>query len=141
MITPFHSGPVSPTKHHITMTDGAVTADSGVSFHAYLDGGTADVPAHIVRVQLKRAEGGIVETWNAGALGALPQSAFANDYAYNKFAPGFESIVAPIGAEAAITLPPAIKAMHLTPGTYVIEATTIDAKSFSIRASMTEKSR
>jgi hypothetical protein len=38
VVTPFHSGPVSATVHHLTMRDGKMSADGQVRFHVYLDG-------------------------------------------------------------------------------------------------------
>ncbi len=134
VFTPFHGGPVSPAKHHVTLTDAKILADGGVSFHAYLDGGTPAVPAHVARIELKNAGGALVETWTGGMLAALPKTAFANDYAYNKFAPGFESIAAPVGAKATISLPAAVRGIRLVNGLYTIEATLIDGRSFSAKA-------
>ena len=134
VFTPFHAGPVSPAKHHVSLTDGRVLANGGISFHAYLDGGTADVPAHIVRVELRGADGKVVEVWNGTQLAALGKAAFANEYAYNQFRAGFESIQAAVGSKATITLPAAQPDVRLGAATYEIEATTIDAKSFRTAA-------
>ncbi len=136
VFTPFHGGPVSPSKHHVTLTNAKVLKDGTVSFHAYLDGGTPAVPAHIARVQLKDAKGNVVETWNGTALAALPKKAFDNDYIYNKFGTGFESISAPVGAKATVTLPPAATGVHLDAGIYTVSATLISGKSFSAKAEM-----
>ena len=43
----FHKGPVSPSKHHFTLSDATVASNGSVRFHVYLDGGTADVPAYV----------------------------------------------------------------------------------------------
>ena len=131
VVTPFHPGPVSASKHHVTLTEAVVRGDGSVSFRAYLDGGTADVPAHIVRIELLGADRRSVEIWNGTMLGALAKSAFVNDYAYNRFRPGLDGIQAEVGAKATITLPPARTNLGLAPGPYLIEATTIDAKSFA----------
>ncbi|NNM81907.1 MAG: quinol oxidase [Burkholderiales bacterium] len=130
VIGPFHGGPVSPAKHHVTLTDGSLQTDGAVKFHAYLDGGTADVPAHIVRIHLLDSSGKIVESWNGSVLGSLGKDAFSNDYAYNKFRSGLDSIEAEVGAKATISLPPAISGRSLPPGEYSIEAVSIDAKKF-----------
>ena len=134
VVTPFHSGPVSPSKHHVTLSAAVVRGDGGVSFHAYLDGGTPAVPAHIVRIVLRGPDGRTVETWNGASLEALPKSAFSNDYLYNRFGPGFESIQAGVGSKATIALPAARAGLLLAPGRYVIEATTIDANRFTTSA-------
>src|SRR6266481_3475219 len=35
VITPFHGGPVSPSKHHLDLTEGVLLPDGAVRFHAY----------------------------------------------------------------------------------------------------------
>ena len=49
VITPFHGGPVSAGKHHISLTDGVVLSTGAARFHAYLDGGTPAVPSNVRR--------------------------------------------------------------------------------------------
>jgi uncharacterized membrane protein YphA (DoxX/SURF4 family) len=134
VIGPFHPGPVSPSKHHMSLTQGAVSANGGISFHAYLDGGTADVPAHIIRIALRTADGKPVETWTGAQLESLGKAAFSNEYAYNKFETGLDSIEAEVGAKATIALPPSIPNLELSPGRFVIVAITIDAKKFQTEA-------
>ncbi len=134
VVTPFHTGPVSPAKHHVSLTNGLVLASGGISFRAYLDGGTADVPAHIVRIELRGADGKVVEVWNGARLAALGKSAFVNEYPYNQFRAGFESIQAAVGSKATITLPAAQPNLQLGAASYAIEATTIDAKTFKTAA-------
>jgi thiosulfate dehydrogenase [quinone] large subunit len=136
VVTPFHPGPVSASKHHVTLTDAVVRGDGGVSFHAYLDGGTPAVPAHIVRIVLRGPDGRAVETWNGTSLGALPKSAFSNDYRYNKFGPGLESIQAGVGSKATIALPAVRAGLQLAPGRYALEAITIDANRFTTGATL-----
>ncbi|MDE2349066.1 MAG: DoxX family membrane protein [Gammaproteobacteria bacterium] len=136
VFTPFHPGPVSPAKHHVSMTDGRVLANGSVSFHAYLDGGTADVPAHIVRVELLGVDGKVVEVWNGAQLAVLGKSAFANDYRYNQFRAGFESIQAAVGSKATITLPAAMPNLRLGASGYSIAVTTIDALTFKTAAQL-----
>ncbi len=136
VFTPFHPGPVSPAKHHVSMTDGRVLANGTVSFHAYLDGGTADVPAHIVRIELLGADGKVVEVWNGAQLAVLGKSAFANDYRYNQFRAGFESIQAAVGSKATITLPAAMPNLRLGASGYSIAVTTIDALTFKTAAQL-----
>src|ERR1700681_2621568 len=40
VFTPFHGGPVSPSKHHLDLANAVLLPDGAVRFHAYLDGGT-----------------------------------------------------------------------------------------------------
>jgi thiosulfate dehydrogenase (quinone) len=56
VVTPFHSGPVSPTRHHFALSSGALLPDGGVKFQIYLDGGTPGPPAHIMKAELTGGE-------------------------------------------------------------------------------------
>ncbi|NDU86085.1 MAG: DoxX family membrane protein [Ferrovum sp.] len=140
----FHGGPVSPSRHHLTLSKGRLDAAGAVSFHVYLDGGSADVPGHIVKINLHDPQGKIIESWNGKTLAALPKSAFVNDYIYNQFEPGMVSIQAEVGAKARIDLPPAPVVQTdpvtvavppplalISGGRYTLEAVTIDAKKFT----------
>ena len=98
VVTPFHGGPVSPTKHHLTLSQAELLPDGGVRFHVYLDAGTPEAPAHVVAADLLDGEQA-----PGRAIGTQPycpncrRSDFANDYAYNKFEPGPFGIRAPNG--------------------------------------------
>jgi thiosulfate dehydrogenase (quinone) len=107
VITPFHGGPVSPTKHHLDLTDGVLLPDGAVRFHAYLDGGTAAAPSNVMTAELKANDGSVLEQWDGTALSHLPTSAITNEFAYNRFAPGPFGLRAQMGAMATITLPAA----------------------------------
>ena len=106
ILTPFHSSPTSPSIHHFSVTDATITKDGGVSFTLYLDGGTADDPAHIVGVRLLNPAGKPEAVWGPNDLAKLPQSAIVNDYPYNTFKPALLGLAAGMGARARITLPP-----------------------------------
>src|ERR1700740_1477995 len=127
VVTPFHGGPVSPTKHHLTLSDARLLPDGSVRFHVYLDGGTPEAPVHVVATDLLDASHPPVAHYDAAALSALPKAAFANDYAYNKFAPGPFGIRAPMGAAATVTLP----ASGATPRARSIRLTDVDGRAFS----------
>ena len=105
VVTVFHSGPVSPAKHHLALADGAVLPDGSVRFHAYLDGGTPAAPSNILAATLIARDGFVLERWDGAALSHLPSSDIANEFAYNRFAPGPFGLSAKLGAEATITLP------------------------------------
>src|SRR6202166_493039 len=105
VLTPFHGGPVSPTKHHLTLTQAELRPDGGVRFHVYLDAGTPEAQEHVVSADLLDGQQHAVAHWDAAQLSKLPKSNFANDYAYNKFGPGPFGIRAPMGASATVTLP------------------------------------
>ncbi len=133
VITPFHGGPVSPTKHHVTLTNGALAADGSVRFHAYLDAGTPEAPSHIVDAALLAAGSGeVIAHWDTKTLTSLPKTAIVNDFAYQQFKPGPFGIVAGVGAMATITLPPASGAAPLTAPGYVLRLTSANNHIFTL---------
>ncbi len=105
ILTPFHSGPTSPTVHHLTLTHATSSADGSITFTVYLDGGTPEAPVHVVDAKLLDASGKVQQEWGPDVLAHLPQSAIVNDYAYNKFKPALLGLAAGMGARATITLP------------------------------------
>ncbi len=128
VVTPFHSGPVSATKHHLTLAKAVLLPGGGVRFHVYLDGGTPEAPAHVVAADLIDGDGHSVAHWDAAALSKLPKTAFANDYAYNKFAAGPFGIRAKMGAAATVTLPPVAPGVK---GAKFVRLTDVDGRKFS----------
>lgn len=134
VVTPFHGGPVSPTKHHFALRDGALLPDGGVRFHIYLDGGTPEAPAHIMRADLLGADGAVLRSWDTAALTSLPASAIRNDFAYNKFKAGPYGLVATMGAMATITLPPPAAAPAAGAGTApTLRLTDVNGRSFTAK--------
>ncbi|MDA8247556.1 MAG: quinol oxidase [Rhodospirillales bacterium] len=131
VVTPFHGGPVSPSRHHFTLTDAAVLPDGGVRFHIYLDGGTPEAPAHIMAASLLGADGKPVATWDTATLSKLPAGAVRNDFAYNRFKSGPYGLVAEMGAMATVTLPPAAGAPPS--GATVLKVTDVNAHSFTTK--------
>lgn len=131
VLTPFHSGPVSPTKHHLSLSEATVLSDGGVRFHVALDAGTPEAPAHVVKAVLVDANGRAIETWDAERLSKLEKTAFNNDYAYNKFGIGAFGLSAPMGAAATITLPPGVASDLARTDGVKIELTDVDGRSFS----------
>ena len=130
VFTPFHGGPTSPTKHHLTLTHAALLPNGGVRFHVYLDAGTPEAPAHVVKAALLGPDKKPVAAWDTASLSKLPKTAFANDYAYNKFGPGPFGIRAPMGAAATLTLPaPKIAA---TASAKFVQLTDVDGRSFMV---------
>ncbi|MDN7501024.1 TQO small subunit DoxD [Burkholderia gladioli] len=103
VVTPFHSGPVSPTAHHVTLSQVSLTQGE-LRFHATLDAGTPEAPVHIVQAVVLDANGQALVRWDADQLSHVPKSAFTNDYAYNQFGPGPFGLRAPMGAAAFVTL-------------------------------------
>ena len=130
VVTPFHSGPISPTKHHVTLTNAVLLPGGGVRVHAYLDAGTPEAPLHVVDVAVVGPGKTVLEHWDAKALSALPKAAFANDYAYNKFGPGPYGFRAPEGAKATITLPP-VTSGTIPGGGATLRFTDVDGQTFT----------
>src|ERR1700726_4249066 len=129
VLTPFHGGPVSPTKHHLTLSQAELQPDGSVRFHVYLDAGTPEAPAHVVAAELLNNEKHPVADWNAAQLSRLPKTDFANDYAYNKFEPGPYGIRAKMGAAATVTLP--VPASGTSAGARYVQLTDVDGQTFS----------
>jgi thiosulfate dehydrogenase [quinone] large subunit len=135
VVTPFHGGPVSPTVHHLTMRDGKVLANGQVSFHVYLDAGTPEAPVHVVDAAVLAPDKTVLEHWDAAALSSLPKSAFANDFAYNRFAAGAYGMRAAMGAAATITLPPVPHANVTSDTLGTLRLTDVDGRSFTTHLS------
>ena len=139
VVTPFHSGPVSPTRHHFALSNGALLPDGGVKFHIYLDGGAPGAPAHIMKAELTGGENEPLETWNTETLTRLPADSIHNDFAYNKFKAGPYGIVAEMGAMATITLPPAPNVHPPAGGNTILRLTDVNGRSFSLKLAGTDE--
>jgi uncharacterized membrane protein YphA (DoxX/SURF4 family) len=133
VLTPYHGGPVSPSRHHFALSNGALLPDGGVKFHIYLDGGTPEAPAHIMKAELTGAANEPLETWNTETLSGLPDDSIHNDFAYNKFEAGPYGIVAEVGAAATITLPPKPKVHPPADGSTILRLTDVNGRSFSLK--------
>jgi len=106
VVTPFHGGPVSPTKHHLTLSDARLLPDGSVRFHVYLDAGTPEAPVHVVAADLRDANNQPLAHYDAAALSALPKTAFMNDYAYKQIRARSFRDPSCDGSCATVTLPP-----------------------------------
>ncbi len=133
VVTAFHSGPVGSTRHHFALSDGALLPDGGVKFHIYLDGGTPEAPAHIMKAELTGDENEPLETWNTDTLTQLPADLIHNDFAYNKFKTGPYGIVAEMGAMATITLPPESNVHPPAGGITTLKLTDVNGRRFSLK--------
>src|SRR5271165_862967 len=105
VLTAYHGGPVSPAAHHFSLSDARLLSDGGVRFNIYLDGGTPAVPAHVMKAEALGADGQVLGSWDTAALSALPATAIANDFTYNRFKVGPYGLEAGMGAKAIVTLP------------------------------------
>ncbi len=133
VFTPFHGGPVSPAKHHISLSQASLQANGNIEFTAYLDAGTAAEPSNIISVDLIGPDGNVVEAWNSHMLAALPPGAFHNDYNYNQFKAGYDGITAKIGARALIQLSASQTNLNLRKGMYALVIHTVNGESFTLQ--------
>jgi uncharacterized membrane protein YphA (DoxX/SURF4 family) len=133
VVTPFHGGPVSPSRHHFALSNGALLADGSVKFQIYLDGGTPEAPAHIMKAELTGAENQPLETWNTETLSRLPADSIHNEFAYNKFETGPYGIAAEMGATATITLPPEPNVHLPADRSTILTLTTVNGRRFSLK--------
>jgi thiosulfate dehydrogenase (quinone) len=133
VVTPYRSGPVSPTRHHFALSNGALLPDGGVKFEIYLDGGTPAAPAHIMKAELTGGENEPIETWDTETLTRLPADSIHNDFAYNKFKAGPYGIVSEMGAKATITLPPEPNVRPPAGGSAILRLIDVDGRSFSLK--------
>jgi thiosulfate dehydrogenase (quinone) len=131
VVTPFHGGPVSPTRHHLALSAGRLLPDGSVRVHVYLDAGTPEAPVHVVAADLLTSDGRAIVHWGPAELSRLPKTDFANDYAYNKFATGPFGIRAAMGAAATITLP-APRAAAGPSQADRLRLTDVDGRTFSV---------
>ncbi len=136
VVTPFHGGPVSPSRHHWGLGEGAIGTDGTVHFRAYVDAGTPAEPSNMVLARLANAAGRIIEIWNGAALAALPGGAVRNDFAYQRIHTGKFGLVGPVGAVATITLPGAANGVTLAPGRYTLELTSVNNHAWSLPLSL-----
>ena len=126
VFTPFHGGPVSAAKHHVSLSQATLKIDGTVSVRLYVDAGTPADPMHIIDARLLDQGGHTIERWNGRDLRMLTKEKFKNIYAYQKILPakayGFQGGV---GAKATVVLPG--QKPLLSPGqTYRIEFTSIN---------------
>ncbi|RDS84254.1 TQO small subunit DoxD [Dyella psychrodurans] len=132
VVTPFHGGPVSPTAHHWSLSEGQLTQQGAVTFKAYVDAGTPEAPSDVVRATLSGNNGVVEKTWTAEQLAKLPKQAFHNDYDYQKIHTGPFGLVGPIGSMATVTLPADADAATLAPGRYTLQLTSVNGRSWTL---------
>lgn len=132
-ITPFHSGPVIPTRHHFALSNGALLPRRWREVQIYLDGGTPEASAHIMKVELTGGGNESLETWKTETLTRLPAASIHNDFAYNKFKADPYGIVAEKGAMATITLPPEPNFHPPASANTVLRLIDMNGRSFSLK--------
>jgi thiosulfate dehydrogenase [quinone] large subunit len=129
VVTPYRRGPVSPSEHHLSLSDGVLRSDGQTHFSLYLDGGSSDTPAHIMEAEV-RADGQVVERWDLAALTRLPSAAIRNVFAYNQVSTGPYGLTARMGARATLTLPP-VSNTAVGSGDPALTITDVDGRQFS----------
>jgi len=132
VVTPFHSGPVSPTAHHWSLSQGELTQQGAVTFKAYVDAGTPEASSNVVLASLLSGNGVVQRTWNAEQLAKLPKQAFQNDYDYQKIHAGPFGLVGPIGSMATVTLPADANGSVLESGSYILKLTSVNGRSWTL---------
>ena len=132
VVTPFHGGPTSPSKHHWTLSQGELKADGAVRFHAYVDAGTPAEPSNVLRASLISDGGQIVEEWDGMLLARTPKQAFKNDFAYQKIHAGKFGLVGPVGAQAMVELAPTQPGLKLAPGRYTLHLVSVNGHLWSL---------
>ena len=132
VVTPFHGGPTSPSKHHWTLSQGELKADGAVHFHAYVDAGTPAEPSNVLRASLISDGGQIVEEWDGMLLAHTPKQAFKNDFVYQKIHAGKFGLVGPVGAQAMVELAPTQPGLNLAPGHYTLHLVSVNGHLWSL---------
>jgi thiosulfate dehydrogenase [quinone] large subunit len=130
----YHSGPVSPTIYHLSLSNGKLQPDGMISFTAYADAGTTSQPNYIMRMELINMKGEVLSEWIAARM-ALPYVTVENDYDYNRITAGKYGLIVPTSAKAQITLMP-LANIHLGAGKYQLLLFTIDGKRWSLDLSL-----
>lgn len=123
----YHSGPVSAYEYHLKLSNGKINSDGSVSFNLYVDAGPSASPTYIIRIELLNSEKEIIEQWDRKQLNKFSNDQVKNKYAYNRITKGLYGIVAPVSAEATITLP---SKLNLKNGIYILRVFTIDGQLF-----------
>ncbi len=132
VVTPFHGGPVSPSKHHWTLSQGQLSASGTVRFHAYVDAGTPAEPSNVLRASLVSAGGQIVEEWDGMLLARTPKQAFKNDFAYQKIHTGKFGLTGAVGSQAMIELRPVRSDLNLASGSYTLQLVSVNGHVWSL---------
>lgn len=132
ILTPYHTGPVSAGKHHITLSNGSFGPNGSIKFTLYVDGGTPAIPSNIIRVELLNEKNQVVENWEGDSLSLVAEDKIQNEYAYNRVHTGQYGIVAPLSAMATITLAPPQMPLPFRNGEYRLVVFTINGNRFEL---------
>lgn len=132
----YHAGPVSPVTHHIALSDGNVSKDGRVTFTAYVDAGTPSMPSYFVRAELINSHGDKIEIWDGSQLSATSAMSIKNKYQYNRITIGHYGLIAPVSAQATISLQPT-SLLQLKPDQYQLQIYTIEGKRWDLNMKFT----
>jgi uncharacterized membrane protein YphA (DoxX/SURF4 family) len=128
----YHTGPVSASVLHITLSKGWAAANGDVTFTLDVNAGDTAVPSHIIRIELLNLAGTILETWDGNDLHALPGNNIINTYPYNRITTGPYGLVAPVSAVAKIKLNPVHNKLQLSAGNYRLQLYTINGRRWDL---------
>lgn len=128
----YHSGPVSAYEYNIKLSNGIVHQNGSVTFNLYVNAGPAAVPTYITRIELSDSHGKLIEEWRRLQLKNLVANQVHNKYAYNKISIGSYGIIAPVSAEAEITLPSVVNGLKLLDRIYKLNLFTIQGERFDL---------
>lgn len=132
ILTPYHTGPVSAGKHHITLSNGTFDPNGSIKFTLYVDAGTPAIPSNIIRIELLNERNQIVENWEGDSLSLVAEDKIQNEYVYNRVHTGQYGIIAPLSAKAIITLSLAQTSSQLRKGEYRLVVFTINGNRFEL---------
>jgi len=104
IFTPYHTGPVSAGKHHISLSDIKIKPNGALTFTMYVDAGTPALPSNIIRIELLNAKKEIIENWDGKSLSLVTPNQIQNIYDYNQLHSGPYGLVAPLSSKAIVIL-------------------------------------
>lgn len=132
VISRYHAGPVSAYQYHLQLSQGTLLQNGNVSFNLYVNAGPDAAPTYIIRIELKNQNGQLIEKWDRKKLSQLSQTQVKNKYRYNQIRVGLYGLIAPVSAEAKITLP-AAREVNLQPHEqYQLQVYLIDGQRFDL---------
>ncbi len=124
----YHAGPVSAYEYHLQLSNGKLNKNVSVTFTLYVNAGPAAAATYIPRIELIDSQGKLIEEWKRKQLSELSLNQIDNKYDYNKISIGLYGIIAPVSAEAKITLPSAAHAFSSPP--YQLRVFTVQGERF-----------
>jgi len=132
ILSTYHEGPVSAYEYHLKLSNGTLNTDGTVAFTLYVDAGPSAAPTYIIRAELLNLQGKLIEKWERKQLSSSSTDQINNKYPYNRISIGLYGIIAPVSAEANITLPGVFQPMHLLSKVYHLQVYTVNGQRFDV---------